>query len=77
MKTQLSNLRQSLVELVGSHPINCHCQQCEPGQTFKCNICRRLTPWCLGVDDDMEESCDDYWATAHYEVPYQSLPKLS
>lgn len=77
MKTQLFNLRQNLVQLIGNRPIKCHCKQCEPGQTFECNLCGRLTPWCMGASDDMEESCDDCWCKAHDEVPYQTKPKLS
>lgn len=77
MNAQLFNLRQNLVHLIASRPINCHCKQCEPGQTLECNICRRLMPWCMGAADDMEDSCDDCWCEAHGEVPYQAKPRLS
>lgn len=62
------NLRQNLNFFLRKPPIDCHfffhpsthfCSGCEPGQTFKCEQCDRLTSYCNGGDGD--ELCDSCW----------------
>lgn len=64
----LFNLSQQVLELTRQTPRLCHsrtskfCPGCEPGQTFKCDCCTRLMPWCRGCWDEYLDICDDCWA---------------
>ncbi|MGL4618800.1 MAG: hypothetical protein ACRCZS_07035 [Chroococcidiopsis sp.] len=61
------NLEQSIRAQIGLQPKNCWCSArilnagygCEPGQTFRCNICDREMPYCRGAADDMDDACDN------------------
>ncbi|MDJ0598956.1 MAG: hypothetical protein QNJ37_08980 [Crocosphaera sp.] len=68
-KVLIWNLRQNLNKFLGKPPIDCHklhnpstlfCSGCEPGQTFKCEQCGRLTSYCNGGDGD--ELCNTCWS---------------
>jgi hypothetical protein len=37
----------------------CPCRLCGPDQRFRCQTCKRVTPWCKGQDDKYYEDCDD------------------
>lgn len=57
------NTQQLLRQQQGLPPLLCDCNQCESGNTWECDICRREMPWCLGADcDDYPETCDECWA---------------
>ncbi len=42
-----------------NNPEHCHCEECEPEQTFVCTECLRTMPYCMGQDDDYFDLCND------------------
>ncbi len=79
---QIWNLRQIINQLLRKPPIDCHyyqnpprphlCFGCQPGQTFKCEQCGRLTSWCNGGDGD--ELCDSCWSENQPEQEPETEP---
>ena len=59
---RLWNLSQDLLYIAGQRPRDCWDRQCDAGQTFECDICKRLMPYCRGAEDTMPESCDYCWS---------------
>jgi len=62
------NLSQNLLEAISHPPLLCHarylkpnsfCDGCEPGDVFRCGMCDRLMPWCMGAADIFFDWCDD------------------
>ena len=39
--------------------VKCHCGECSEEETFECEQCKRIVPWCMGADDDYFELCDE------------------
>jgi len=71
--TGLFNLRQRVRSLLCQSPLLCHhssgsrafCKHgCAPGETFQCEVCERMMPFCRGAGDDYESICDECWAIA-------------
>lgn len=75
MKLNVStwNRLQNLCEIIRSKPIGCSGKHagysrekgCAPNETFECEDCGRIMPYCKGADDDRPNACDDCWALAH------------
>lgn len=72
-KTDLWNWNQFLAEQFGKRPIGCQCKDCEPGNTFKCAVCKRLTPWCFGADDGDFDLCDSCWCDKYREDKEEAI----
>ena len=69
------NACQLANRVLGQPPIDCHyptnkgfCEGCEPGEYFKCSICKRLRAYCFGHDNDFD-LCDDCWSDKYREDP--------
>lgn len=49
-------------------PCTCEGAICgEELQSYQCEVCLRVVPWCFGGNDDFPDSCDDC-AAAFIEV---------
>lgn len=57
--TTLFNIRQIHQRIFNKSPLKCHCNQCEPGMVFTCDLCDRLMPWCHGQDWSRPDTCDE------------------
>jgi hypothetical protein len=42
-----------------NNPQYCHCKLCEPEETFECETCKRIMPYCMGAADEHYPLCDD------------------
>ena len=58
IESALSALKQPPRLCLARKGANCFCDGCNPGDTFDCIQCHRLTPYCLGADDDCYNYCD-------------------
>lgn len=55
--------------------VPCHCGECTEENTFECEECHRIVPWCFGADDNYFELCDSC-AIKHIEVDEQLQKEL-
>lgn len=41
--------------------IACQCGRCDEDQVFTCDTCKQDRPYCMGVADEMPNTCDLCW----------------
>lgn len=69
------NIHQISNRILNQPPIDCHhaaghkgfCTGCEPGDYFKCSVCKRLRAYCFGSYDSDFDLCDDCYSDKYRE----------